>query len=229
MGAPSIDPKSPAKMYMAKLTPLGTDSNYTISYGGFLQDTPANCIGCGVHIHTGRSCKDDLAQQGHYFVDPVLADPWNSDTVYKSDKNGDSDYSGMVKMGTNDVDGHAFVVHNADGGRIACGLIKEVSIFNAPSIDPKSPAKMYMAKLTPLGTDSKVLGSLFVFTPEGEGTDANYTISYGGFLQDTPANCIGCGVHIHTGRSCKDDLAQQGHYFVDPVLADPWNSDTVYK
>merc|ERR1712071_70729 len=139
MGAPSIDPKSPAKMYMAKLTPLGTDSNYTISYGGFLQDTPANCIGCGVHIHTGRSCKDDSAQQGHYFVDPVLADPWNSDTVYKSDKNGDSDYSGMVKMGTNDVDGHAFVVHNVEGGRIACGLIKELPIFNAPS-SPSSSA-----------------------------------------------------------------------------------------
>ena len=64
--------------------------------------------GCGVHIHSGTNCSSTELQEGHYFVDPVLQDPWTEDR-YTSDGNGRATYAGIVNMGTVDIDGRAFI------------------------------------------------------------------------------------------------------------------------
>jgi hypothetical protein len=65
--------------------------------------------GCGVHIHTGFDCEDAAAQGGHYFEDPVMADPW-VEARYSSAADGKASFSGVVDIGATDaLDGRAFL------------------------------------------------------------------------------------------------------------------------
>jgi len=212
------------KVYMAKITAIpGTDSkvlgsvvvftpegdtgaaDYAVSYGGFLENTPANCKECGVHIHTGMSCKDAAAQGNHLFVDPVLIDPWNNDMVYNSDKNGNAVFSGMAIMGTGKVDGHAFVVHNADGGRIACGLLEEVSTSDFLSSNLKEIGSSGAAGFVTAYQIDESQQICF----HGTGTGLVVADNFG-------------GAHIHSGVSCASTTTQEGHYYDKTLKVDPW-------
>jgi hypothetical protein len=64
--------------------------------------------GCGVHIHAGFGCEDSDAQGGHYYEDPITTDPW-VEARYSSDTDGKASFSGIVDIGTDDVEGRAFV------------------------------------------------------------------------------------------------------------------------
>jgi len=74
---------------------------------------------CGVHIHKGESCKEDAL--GHYFATPE--DPWK--TITYTSKNGKASMNN-VKVATEltDVMGRTFIVHDFEGGRVACGILK---------------------------------------------------------------------------------------------------------
>ena len=112
----------------------GTDSNVTgtvvvftdktmtkLGYAGILTGLNASLDGstcsaaasngCGVHIHEGFSCDDNATLQGgHYYVNTttVTADPW-VDVSYSSDNTGKANFAGLVNIGTNNVDGRAFI------------------------------------------------------------------------------------------------------------------------
>jgi hypothetical protein len=95
---------------------VGADGT-TIGYGGFATGLQANlsainCTalnGCGVHIHSGTSCENMTLQGGHYFAPPnVVVDPWNEER-YSSSATGVAFYSDVVRIGTNDVNGRAFI------------------------------------------------------------------------------------------------------------------------
>lgn len=79
---------------------------------------------CGVHIHKGTSC--EASALGHYWnKGPVTKDPWHGST-YTSAVVGDEATSwGKVLTGLTmaDVKGHAVIVHDYTGARIACGTI----------------------------------------------------------------------------------------------------------
>jgi hypothetical protein len=65
--------------------------------------------GCGVHIHSGKSCNNTVTQGGHYYNNvTVPIDPW-IDERYSSDATGKANFQGIVSMGTIDVEGRVFV------------------------------------------------------------------------------------------------------------------------
>jgi hypothetical protein len=85
-----------------------------------------------MHIHTGTNCSDHAFVGGHYYAS-TLSNPWplttaryvlrkiggNSTNTYAS-KGSFTIYNGYNLTAT---EGHAFVIHKADGGRIACGKL----------------------------------------------------------------------------------------------------------
>jgi len=75
---------------------------------------------CGYHIHTGTSCSNDAG--GHYWDKAVVGntDPWKS-VRYVTGK----DFNANVVTGlrNDDIVGHAFIIHDSLGGRIACGIV----------------------------------------------------------------------------------------------------------
>ena len=119
--------------YVADIVPIpGTDSGVngrvvvfsstdgsTVGYGGHVTGLPpgleaATCNatnGCGVHVHSGMGCENTTAQGGHYFVDPVTSDPW-VDARYSSSMDGVSTFGDTRAIGTDDLEGRAFVGKN---------------------------------------------------------------------------------------------------------------------
>merc|ERR1712025_728558 len=85
------------------------------------QDAPN---ACGIHIHTGTTCSDASAVGGHFYDDSLASDPWAT-VVYttESASGGTAHGKGVVDIGGGDIRGRAFVVHDATGGRVGCGLI----------------------------------------------------------------------------------------------------------
>jgi hypothetical protein len=125
--------KGQVTTYRATITEIeGTDSNVTgfvsiftdssagtpIGYAGIVRGLPTNLLaatcnvtnGCGVHIHNGTDCTNNITQGGHYYVatDTVTADPW-TEARYSSNDNGTANFYGVLDIGTNDVDGRVFL------------------------------------------------------------------------------------------------------------------------
>jgi hypothetical protein len=76
---------------------------------------------CGVHIHKGQSCKEDAL--GHYYATPE--DPWK--TITYTSKNGKASGKNVevtTDLTNADVMGRTFIVHNFEGARVACGILK---------------------------------------------------------------------------------------------------------
>jgi hypothetical protein len=93
------------------------DADRVIGYTGFADGLNPNLIpsscsannGCGAHIHSGTSCEDTESQGGHYYVNPpVDEDPW-VDEKYSSDSSGYGKFSGVVDIGTDDLEGRTFL------------------------------------------------------------------------------------------------------------------------
>lgn len=84
--------------------------------------------GCGIHIHEGTTCDvaDDVG--GHYY-EGMSDDPWDTFVVADDDS---TDHSGDIEMGDFTVSGdypvagRAVVLHDTDGTRIACALLKDI-------------------------------------------------------------------------------------------------------
>ena len=64
--------------------------------------------GCGVHIHNGTSCGNTTTQGGHYFVSPVTIDPW-IEARYKTNEFGLTLFADTINMGTDQINGRAFI------------------------------------------------------------------------------------------------------------------------
>jgi len=79
--------------------------------------------GCGVHIHSGAGCDSSTDQGGHFFEN-ITVDPW-TDHKYSSTGQGTASFAGTIKIGSQDVANRAFVVHNAAGQRIGCGILEK--------------------------------------------------------------------------------------------------------
>lgn len=80
---------------------------------------------CGVHIHAGKSCKEDAL--GHFFK--TTNDPWKTITytAKQSSKGYWEAQDSKVKVATEltgaEVTGRTFIVHDFEGKRVACGII----------------------------------------------------------------------------------------------------------
>lgn len=76
---------------------------------------------CGVHIHKGQSCGEDAL--GHYFA--TAEDPWKTITYTSKNSKAKSDNVKVATELTNaEVAGRTFIVHDFEGARVACGILK---------------------------------------------------------------------------------------------------------
>jgi hypothetical protein len=72
---------------------FNADGSFLLSLN--VSGVEGNCVGCGVHIHTGTTCDDAAMVGGHYWDiikngDGAANDPWNKWGFYKSDATGKS-------------------------------------------------------------------------------------------------------------------------------------------
>jgi len=101
------------------------------------KDTPVGVAnGCGIHIHSGKTCDDASQVGGHFYdKDSMAADPWSAQ-VYMAQG---TMAVGLLptKIGTDDIDGRALVVHDSTGARIACGIIPSSFQSHTPGVCPR--------------------------------------------------------------------------------------------
>ena len=170
----------------------------------------------GVHVHAGETCADASKVMGHYFNG--TKDPW-ANIIYKSDGNGVAHFMFSItkeQLGTDprSVNARAFVVHNEDGSRAACNILRPVKAVG-------------MVKPYP-GTTGPIVGAV-LYTYDKVGVTVVGAVSGVEASKSAKAG-VGnsMGVHIHSGSTCSNTSLVGGHYYGDTVDADPW-LNVVYK
>ena len=86
----------------------------------------------GMHIHEGSSCDDPDGPGEHYFADDE--DPWNSEMVYESDREGEASVFYHLKDYALPVTGRVVVVHLEDGTRAGCGVFTGNAIVGCGAV-----------------------------------------------------------------------------------------------
>jgi len=93
----------------------------------------------GIHIHEGTTCKYANEVGGHFWTPKYRPDPWNGDysewtsnkNGFTVDKHGNKKYVYWIDSGYtwNENFHHAFVIHESDGTRAACGILKIPDLY----------------------------------------------------------------------------------------------------
>jgi len=90
-------------------------------------DSPPN--GCGLHVHSGRSCHSNSSVGGHYFHG--TQDPWSAynGAYYPGNQHNFHSTQMIVQTGYSLQDniGHVIVIHARDGTRIGCGVLDRIN------------------------------------------------------------------------------------------------------
>lgn len=98
-----------------------------------LEDVDTRCLegaaddiknGCGIHIHEGMTCEDASEIGGHYYnKDTMSDDPWLP--VKYVATGSTSKGSARLEMGHEffSAKERAMVVHDFNGGRVACAIL----------------------------------------------------------------------------------------------------------
>jgi len=190
-----------------------------------LRGVEANCVDCGIHIHTGTTCDDASLVGGHYWDASKVDDLWTTEggAVYNSDAGGNVKDHFDLTNGYDGVgnDGHAVVIHASDGSRVACGVLSK-SRKSAKSCKSSKGTK---ALSTCLDTypdysgDINASGSTVTVKFDGDNLDFKYN------LNGVEANCVDCGIHIHTGTTCDDASLVGGHYWDASKVDDLWTTE----
>lgn len=162
--------------------------------------------GCGVHVHNGMSCDNTTSQGGHFFTKEP--DPWSSIGYSSSSAAGSAAFKFDVTTSDTSISGKPFIIHNKAGGRVACGIVYEVTT---------GVTEASLTNLSSAGVSGSVTlvvnGSMITGAGSASGLEAS--------LSET-TNCTaknGCGVHVHSGSGCEDNTTQGGHYYSG---TDPW-------
>ena len=165
----------------------------------------------GVHVHAGETCDDATKVMGHYFNG--TKDPWTN-IIYKSDGKGVANFKFSITkeaLGTDprSVAGRAFVVHNEDGSRAACAVLKLVKAVGMVEAYP--------------GTTGPIEGTVS-YTYKEEGVMVVGAVS-GVEASKSAIAGVGnsMGVHIHSGFTCSNASLVGGHYF-GAGQSDPWKT-----
>jgi hypothetical protein len=177
-----------------------------------------------LHIHQGRTCQ---VAGGHYFQQALGADPW-SVAVGMADGAGGA--GGKLDLNSNpafysfeDNVGHALVLHNGAGVKVACGELRpQPSELVGVQTDllPSDPA-YYKASAQVARYPGLASGAAY---PTGTvSLDSNNFLSYS--LKGLDANAAH-GVHIHVGRRCDADTG--GHLWDAGKGPDAWEAVQVF-
>eukprot|EP00413_Alexandrium_margalefii_P019761 CAMPEP_0204533988 /NCGR_PEP_ID=MMETSP0661-20131031/12612_1 /ASSEMBLY_ACC=CAM_ASM_000606 /TAXON_ID=109239 /ORGANISM="Alexandrium margalefi, Strain AMGDE01CS-322" /LENGTH=852 /DNA_ID=CAMNT_0051540413 /DNA_START=76 /DNA_END=2634 /DNA_ORIENTATION=- len=194
--------------YSGSVAPKGTfavfDSPAGLVIEGVLTNLDLNADG-GIHIHSGFSCSVAGDVGGHY-DDGLSSDPWV--TKYYSDGNGQSGVRltmpGFTISSTMPVAGRALVVHDHQGTRTGCALLKV------------STGQITQINLYPGYAGGHAAKGLIVTEDTASG------VLMTGTLAGVPASTT-AGFHIHSGYSC-DAAAGVGGHYVGDLGSDPWTT-----
>lgn len=195
------------------------DYDYDPSDDGFtfeLQLTGAKPdVNHGVHIHSGVSCDVASAVGGHFWKPFRETDPWNNVFVIP-DENGTvtSGFNLFFGYEQKEVIGHALVIHDDAGTRVACGIIAEQGSNKVPNYKTATLEKYpgYSGTLNSTGT-----------IEVWDLADGSQVVNFR--LKGLDEETIG-GLHIHAGKTCATSGA---HFWTPANETDPWNSvSTVY-
>jgi hypothetical protein len=198
-----------------------TDLGGDIRCDGNLNASSANS--CGVHIHTGFDCTADAS--GHYFNSNNVADPWNAQATYSSDSGMFTlRYGYPLRQGTGDSFGRTIIVHDFDGGRIACMIARPVETNNVQVVPVYGTLPDYPGS-TPPSYPYSIHAVLVIDT-----NPTAHTATFWYRNLDGDALCGGnpggtndsnsCGLHLHEG-DCPA-AAAAGHFWDAPATADYW-------
>jgi len=114
--------------------------------------------GCGIHVHTGRSCEVADHVGGHYYSHALLSDPWAPVKYVAAEALGEVAGRWGVEVVTGlslaDITGRVAVVHDASGERVACGLIQSTPCagYSAPA-DNTDISGVLLAKIAGVSED----------------------------------------------------------------------------
>lgn len=194
----------------AGLLGVGSASGLEASLTAVSNCTASN--GCGVHVHSGTDCTDSTTQGGHYYV-AGTSDPWETIGYPSSSSAGAATFSFSVTTGARDLANKAFVVHNNAGGRVACGLLFEVTGAKSATLAALSDSGV-TGEVTIYTTAAKIIGA-----GQASGLEASLNDASNGGTNCTASN--GCGVHVHSGTACTNATTQGGHYYAAGTV-DPW-------
>lgn len=175
--------------------------------------TATNC--CGVHIHEGKTCSVAADIGGHYYDSTAYTtDPWLT-VMYNATSSPSNTQSLPVSTGlpATYILGRVMVIHDFEGGRIACGIIKEATVSSFSAYPGYTGTLMSAGSaLIASGFGKQTLSWIFQ-----SGLDTRCSEAC------TAANC--CGVHIHVGFDCTDASTIGGHWWNSNALeADPWQT-----
>lgn len=160
----------------------------------------------GLHIHEGTTCVAADLVGGHYY--DLMPDPWTIE--WESNSAGNATNSSVISSGysIDDNFGHAFIIHQNDGIRAACGLIGAKEIKSELSYYPGYSGTQTISGLVAL---AETIDGLLLM---------NFILS--GLEVSTSG-----GIHIHSGTTCLVADMVSGHYYNNTLLdTDPWNSIT---
>jgi hypothetical protein len=164
----------------------------------------------------GTTCADANTIGGHYYGSDLDTDPWK-DVHYSTTSDsphtvGDVDVETGLKY--DDLMGHVMIVHNSEGGRVACGQL---------GFTTDSWYAHKFRKYPDYGGYLKVGGAISVAYVK-KNTQSLYWELAGvdpecasGPKSDVPNSC---GIHIHVGTTCTDKDKIGGHYYEGN--SDPW-------
>jgi len=129
----------------------------------------------------------------------------------------------ITGLSASQIEGKVMIVHQLDGGRIACGIIEA----------QPAPKTLYVNSFVPYpgyaGDLMNVQGTVTVYS-SGKGMFAKHSMTFD--LTGLGPDCVagaaddiknGCGIHIHTGTNCVDASTVGGHYHASNV-PDPWGA-----
>merc|ERR1711920_1116755 len=179
-------------------------------------DQPWTGNSCGIHIHQGTTCAE---AGGHHWTsgDLVSSDPWTH-IRYLAPGFAGTTFAIQTVVSAADVLGRTVVVHDADGGRVACGLI-----------EAQIPLLLNIFRVNALSTYPGYTGNLEVsgYVDVGQHGDYAQSLRYG--LTGADPRCTdnetfegnSCGIHIHEGTTCAE--AGDHHWTMgELVSSDPW-------
>jgi len=188
-----------------------------------LRGAEKECVGCGLHVHSGTSCEDI---KDHFYSDGV-ENPWPTN-LYSSNHHGKAKGSNVVSngngYGADDNEGHAVVIHGSDGTPYGCGILTKSR--EAAKSCPKGKEDLETCIQTYPGYEGDLHHVAGKIKTSFKGPRALKRSTHQRFrhnLKNADTDCEDCGIHIHSGNSCEDETAIGGHFY-NPSKANPWAS-----
>jgi len=119
-----------------------------------------------------------------------------------------------------DVQGRAMIIHDYNGGRIACALLEPIR----PLVQHLRLRAIDFVPYFNYGGNLVVSGSVGPMVTEGVTQSFSYSLEGVDPACESGAGTAGnsCGIHIHSGTTCAGDAA--GHYYTGMVTSDPWTT-----